>query len=642
MLVKQWLWALVGAFILLAAPMLARPSYAHAVVVRSEPATNARLDAAPHEIRIWFTEPLEPTYSSIELRNATGTVIDTPPSYVEPTDDYQLVLMTEGELPEGLYTVVWHNVSSADGHRVTGSFPFIVGSATEITPVTGASLDELTWYDLLARWTNFWGLALAVGSIAFIVFVWQAAARAQAIGVPRPLWITAWVGWLAAGIGAGLLLINQTAILLNIPVPEVLALDKLMGVIDSTRFGTLWLWRMGIWLAMALLLLFAQRRRTFGWLATLCGLAMLLPMSLHSHAAASNDLWISVFSDWVHLAMTALWVGGLVQFLVAIPLLARSSVSAAPQVGTMVAHFSNYARVAVAGLIITGIYATWHQVTTLEALTSTLYGQLLMVKLGLAVLLLAVAGVNLVWTQRRLSAGDAVWIGRLRALIGVEIFLALGILLAVGGMTAISPARNEMAQRKAAEAVPPAPQEQPIHMTEDVDDIQIHFTATPGWVGNSTFVIQLVNEDDGSPITDASLIRMRFEHQTQNLGESELQLRPEGEAAEGVYSIEGANLSAVGEWRMRMTVQRPDAFDAVADFNMMVIAPPPPPTIPVVESDPLLPMRRFVLLVVGFGALLGGLFALVKERFRLAQGTGVLAVLLVSLGAAFVVTGFIR
>jgi hypothetical protein len=159
-------------------------------------------------------------------------------------------------------------------------------------------------------------------------------------------------------------------------------------------------------------------------------------------------------------------------------------------------------------------------------------------------------------------------------------------------------------------------------------------------VGNTEFVIQLVDED-GAPITDASLIRMRFEHQTENLGESELQIRPESEAADGVYSIEGANLSAVGEWRLRMTVQRPDEFDAVADLEFGVIAPPPPPPAPVVERDPVLQYRTFTLFVVGFFALLAGLFALIEQRFRLKHGAALLGSLLVILGAAFLLSGFL-
>lgn len=645
--------ALIAALTGVMLPALARPTYAHAVIVRSEPAANARLDEPPHEIRLWFTEPLEASYSSIELRDASGNVISTPPSYIEPSDDHQMVLMT-GELPEGLYTVVWRNVSSADGHRQTGSFPFVIGAASTDGVTASVEAVDLETFDLLARWVNFWGLALAAGTIAFIVFVWQPATRElgalmpRASWVPGSMWSMVWLGWIAAGVGAALLLVNQTAILLDQSPRDALVLNQLTDVITSTRFGTLWLWRLGLWLALAVLLVIARRSRVAAWLAAACALLMLLPMSMHSHAAVSSDIALSVFSDWVHLTMCALWVGGLVQFLVAIPALRRllrnvtpaeGGRSLAGNVGLLVAHFSNVARIAVVGLIITGVYATWLQVTTLEALTTTLYGQLLSFKLLLALPLLAVAGVNLLWTQSRLLAGRAIWVGRLRLLIGLEVALLFGILLVVGGMTAINPARNEIAQREAAAAIPPAPQPQPIHVVEDVDDLQIHFTATPGWVGNSTFAIQLVNKD-GEPVTDASLIRLRFQHRTENLGESELQIRPETEATDGVYSVDGANLSTVGDWRLRLTVQRPGEFDAVADMEFNVIAPPPPPPAPVVDLDPVLPNRTPILLTIGFLATLLGAFFVIRERVHFWQGAGIMGALLGLLGLACIVSSF--
>ncbi len=135
------------------------------------------------------------------------------------------------------------------------------------------------------------------------------------------------------------------------------------------------------------------------------------------------------------------------------------------------------------------------------------------------------------------------------------------------------------------------------------------------------------------------MIRLRFEHQRENLGESELQIRPEAEAPDGIYLIDGANLSTVGEWRLRVTVQRPDAFDTIADFPILVNLPPaPPPPPPVVDLNPVLPYRTPVLLLVGaIGLLLGALF-LVQQRFRIWQGTGLLASLLTLLGVVFLLT----
>jgi copper transport protein len=646
---RQWLLSLLCALACALLPISAGTTYAHAVLVKSDPIANAVLAESPAEIRLWFTEPLEPAYSSFQLRDAMGALVSTPPSVVDAADDHQLV-MAPGELPDGLYTVTWRNVSSADGHGMAGSFPFTIGAAGTVAVSANTTPVELMPLDVLVRWVNLLGLALAVGGLAFIVFVWQPALRelthlttSVTFSVTSskpysPLWNVAWLGWWMAGIGGVLLLANQTAILLNEPFAPALEVSKMTGVLSGTRFGTLWLARMALWGVMGALLLGARRSTGLAWSATACGLLMLLPTSLHSHAAVSNDLRLSIFSDWVHLVMTSLWVGGLVQFLVAIPLLRTLIQPVALKLGSLTAYFSNYARITVAGLIVTGLYATWHQVNTFEALTTTFYGQLLSLKLLLALLLLVIAGVNLVWTQRRLLAGEMVWVGRLRGLVSLEVLLLLGILLIVGTMTAVNPARNEIAQREAAAAIPPAPQVQPFHTIEIAEDLHIHLTITPGWVGNNRFMVQLFDENE-EPVVDARLIRLRFEHQHENLGESELQIRPEAEAPDGLYLIDGSNLSTAGEWRLRMTVQRPDAFDTIADFPILVNPPPaPPPPPPVVDLNPVLPYRTPVLLLVGLSGLLLGALFLVQQRFRIWQGPGLLASLLTLFGVVFLLT----
>ena len=62
------------------------PVLAHANLARSNPAANASLQSSPNEIRLWFTEPLEPNYSHFKLLDTTGQQVETPQSQIDPTD----------------------------------------------------------------------------------------------------------------------------------------------------------------------------------------------------------------------------------------------------------------------------------------------------------------------------------------------------------------------------------------------------------------------------------------------------------------------------------------------------------------------------------------------------------------------------
>src|SRR5690606_27774638 len=142
-------------------------------------------------------------------------------------------------------------------------------------------------------------------------------------------------------------------------------------------------------------------------------------------------------ADWLHLAASSIWIGGLVLFIVLIGTVRRQFSPATPVVSRMVGYFSNYMRAAVALLAVTGVYSAWLHVGSVEALFTTTYGQALVIKSVLIAPLLLIALVNLVLTQRRLDSGQAVWVGYLRQLIGAEIALTVGILGAVGVMTSI-------------------------------------------------------------------------------------------------------------------------------------------------------------------------------------------------------------
>jgi copper(I)-binding protein len=196
-------------------------------------------------------------------------------------------------------------------------------------------------------------------------------------------------------------------------------------------------------------------------------------------------------------------------------------------------------------------------------------------------------------------------------------------------MTAIAPARTVMAVRVAANS---QPEITPFFEMQTQNALMAHLEIMPGTVGENEFRVSLY-DTDGNVINDASRIRLRFESLEQNLGESEL--RPELDA-NGFYSVSGANLSIPGQWRIRMTVQRPQQYDAVLDFRPTLSAslPPPPPvesTIPVTE-------RGLAAALAGIGLLgMGGFFIAQKPR-PIISGSNLLSAGALIVGLILLVT----
>lgn len=608
------------------------PASAHANLLRADPLPNAILDQSPAEIRLGFTEPLEPQFSRILLRDQNGTILQTVPSQVNPDDPTEMVLsLTAGSLPDGVYTVVWRALSVADGHSTLGSFPIIVGQASGNIAASTQGSEAIPVDGTLIRWVNLLSLALGVGGLGFWLFVWTPAALEKQALAERRVHALIWLGWLLIGVTGFLLLLLQYSLATGEPLLTGVNGDSLNGLVANTRFGHLWLARMALWAGLGGALWFARSDRWFDWIALLIGAAILAINSVFSHANAAGDLTASVVADWLHLAAMVLWVGGLMQFVIVIIAVRRQSRTSTAALGQLVGYFSNFARVSVATLIVTGLYAAWLQIGSLDGLLTTPYGQALLFKLILIVPVIAIAAVNLVYTHRGLNNGKAIWEGRLRNLVGAEIALTTGMLLAVGIMTSIAPARSTLEQRATN---PQPPQPQPIIETLTVNDLTMELTISPGWIGENTFTLKVTGSDN-QPVNNASLIRMRFESQAQNLGESEL--RPTLNSG-GIYTVSGANLSAPGEWRIRTTIQRPDQFDALADFKpQMTAAPQPVFTPPPPPGEPI-PNRVWALLLAGILSLLVGGFFLGENRSQLLRASTLLSIGLLLVGGLFLVS----
>ena len=94
----------------------------HAILQRTEPLIESKLKRSPDEVKLYFTERLEPRYSSLRVLNAEGQQVDRRDSRVDRANP-ALLRATLPALPAGIYTVLWR-VLSIDADVTEGSFTF--------------------------------------------------------------------------------------------------------------------------------------------------------------------------------------------------------------------------------------------------------------------------------------------------------------------------------------------------------------------------------------------------------------------------------------------------------------------------------------------------------------------------------------
>jgi len=94
----------------------------HTQLTKSAPSANETVAAAPVQIRLWFSEPVELAFSSITLEKADSTVIAK--LVVAATDDRKSIAAPiPGALAPATYIVAW-KTAATDGHPAKGQYRF--------------------------------------------------------------------------------------------------------------------------------------------------------------------------------------------------------------------------------------------------------------------------------------------------------------------------------------------------------------------------------------------------------------------------------------------------------------------------------------------------------------------------------------
>jgi copper transport protein len=551
---------LIAGMMLLACFSITQPVFAHAELVSSTPEANARLGRAPAQIALLFSEEIDPNFSRISVLNTQGVQVDNSDSKVDPAERTRLTVSLRS-LPDGVYTVVWRVVSADDGHLTEGSYPFAVGNvyAAALTAAQSSAGSQAAASpgSIAVRALLYLAIAVLAGGLLFAQLVWRPSLAAIGItGEETPRFAR-----IQRQLAAGALALLGLASLLGVMVQAGEAAGSgiawpwsgpALSVWVNSRYGILVIARMAAGLALAGLVL-APANRWNRWAAFPLLVCLALTYSLSSHAAAQPAPLLPVISDTLHLLAASVWVGGLFLFVAGVRLSGRLDPQPRTRlVAALIPHFSTLALASVAALTVTGLYAALVDVGSLALLTTTPYGQALLVKLALALPMVGMGAYNLLVStprMRRAAAeveGDAARVAFFRKLVTTEASLGLALLIWVGVFTALPPAK--------VNALPAG-----FAKTLSADDLTLQLAIDPGRVGLNTFTLTLTS--GGKPVLDASEVDLRFTAQSGSIATEEARLVSVGA---GKYSLKGSYLSLADQWQVTAIVRRPSRYDAYA------------------------------------------------------------------------------
>ncbi len=280
----------------------ATPAAAHAAVTASSPAQGAHLAKIPHTVTINFDQPVRPDDGGLVVLNSSGQQVQVASGHPSPGT---LSATLPTSLGSGAY-VSDYTVTSVDGHVVSGGIVFLVGhvKAGAISVLSTRPKTSLTnWIDDFGQFLVYAGVLVAAGLAFFLAFIlregeerrrlrrWTYAAAALGL-----------VGMLVTGgaqsalTGNGLSAITQWSI-------------------DTQSFGGKFGEQCAAQLVgLAACLASLHLRRTVNrQFAAFYGLIVAAgAFVLFGHALVSQERWLSIPADIVHVVFAAMWAGGLV------------------------------------------------------------------------------------------------------------------------------------------------------------------------------------------------------------------------------------------------------------------------------------------------------------------------------------------
>lgn len=523
---------------------------AHATVESSSPADGQTLPTSPSEISITFSEPVSTASGGLSILNADGNHVDAGKSQI--TNGRTLVTEIPQSLSDGTY-VATYRVLSADGHPVSGSFLFGVGSGAVDRSAQPPSSGDRLWEIIggVSRALMYLAALIAAGVAFFLAFIHDHDDdRWRIVPFVR-------IGSILALFSAIGVVMSQAALLTGKGAGAITDTNVLRDVLNQNLGWSLALMMIG--LAAVHLSTDITKKVVSQSFAFYGGLAVTISFAVWGHATELAPRAVSLVADAVHATAAALWLGGLIGLVMVLTL--RSAETVRSTAG-IISRFSRMAFWSVIALAIAGLTLTvTGSDASLDAIVTTTWGQLVLAKVGLTLIVVIIAA----WNRRTLvpslttptETGNDLslrWATLLRT-VRTEALVLVVVVCLTAVLVNIPPARTAVVPKAAR-----------FDVSKRVDTGTVELSVDPAIVGTNTVVARYA-DGTGQPLDVANSMTIEFSQPSAGLEPITRQV-PVSEP--GVFTIQGNEFSIPGTWTVTIAVRTGDFTEQRTSFEVPV------------------------------------------------------------------------
>ena len=523
---------------------------AHATLESSSPADGQSVLTSPSEIRITFSEAVTTISGGLSVLDADGKTVDVGNS--EVVGGRTLVAPISETLSDGTY-VATYRVLSADGHPVSGSILFGVGNGALDRSAQPSSSGDRLWEIIggISRFIMYLAALVAAGVAFFLAFIHDRAEdRWRIVPFVR-------IGSILALLSAIGIVMSQAALLTGKGAGAVTDSTVLRDVLNQNLGWSLALLMIG--LAAVHLSTDIPKKVVSQSLALYGGLAVTVSFAVWGHATELSPTAISLAADAIHATAAALWLGGLVGLVMVLSVRTPETVRATAGI---IGRFSRMAFWSVIALTLAGLTLTiTGSGASLNSILTTTWGQLVLAKIGLTLIIVLIAA----WNRRTLvpsltspteNTGELAvrWATLLRT-IRAEAVLLVAVVALTAIVVNVPPARTAVVAKADR-----------VDITQRVDTGNVQLSVDPAIVGPNTVAVRYT-DGTGQPINVANSMSIEFSQPSAGLEPITRQV-PASEP--GVFVIQGNELSIPGTWTITIAVRTGDFTEQRTSFEVPV------------------------------------------------------------------------
>jgi len=543
---------------------------AHPFTEETIPSLASNAPVGTTEVIVFFSEPVDINFSELKILDNNGNQIDN-----KDTNYYEgelSLIVTTPPLEDGVYTATTKVLSKVDGHLVPSAFLFAVGDVIVDPSMLGVERpSELVFLpEAGARFPGIVGQTIVLGVVIASLFIWgtqnkhsikEELEKIENIHHGKFMSLT--------GIGLGLVFVS------NILMIAVQSIRLEVSPLDAiqTDFGTTWILRMvitvillGIWFGLDRSKILTKKNQIPMLIAML---ALIATSSLIGHGAASGETHALVL-DYIHNLVSGIWIGGMIYFVFTLlPTFSQLKESKREKMSlVMIPRFSIAFIIAVGIVIITGPTLLWFLESDVGLITESVYGQLIILKIAIAAVMVAFGGFLQFKVQKNaeknFSSGKISVHKKLKKSLKVDAMLGIILLGVVALLTNGTLPAGEIKKIDAQEIV------YGFKTIEFTENAKFDIDISPFSSGTNTILVK-VTDFEGNPLADSNQIKVKVSNPSKNISPIEVPMEIIKQNEDGITEFQGElTFGFSGEWLVEVEAQRTENANESKLLNLLV------------------------------------------------------------------------